>query len=549
MAVLAVALAWGCAQLPPRFADRQILWREHDDRPSPRPPDRRDPGMTRYADGTENAVFLPAERFFSVDYGVEAANVNALDEVPDSSWYQDRRRDPADPNAPPRALTAAEVERGALSDDPPAPPFRIVRALAGGSAMGWVVEDGRGRKYALKLDPADHFGLVTSTDVVTNRLAWASGWRVPANQIVDLDAGDLILSPKATALNTLAQKTRLVSGEVESVLARAARGSDGRYRAVMSRWIDGHVLGSAHWLGRDRADLNDHHDHQDRRDLRGFAVWATWVDDIDIMDNNTLDTYVGAPGSGHVDHYLLDVGGSFGSFAAQVAAEWTPDESYFQADRLLVSLLSAGLIPHRWEDHAWQVRRRRLVEDYPEFGGFAADRFDPRKWRPIVDSPPLVRMTERDRFWGTKRIAAFSAIELRAAIAAGHYRSEAAEYLFGVLWRRREIIARDGFSRISPLDHFRLDGERLCFTDWWVRAGLGGGSDTNYRAREDGRLIDVERGSDGAGAACVRLPQSPGAYRIIELAALRPEQRRFGPTVAVHLVVRDGRARIVGLVR
>jgi hypothetical protein len=549
VAILTAQLALGCARPEPRFADRMILWRDRDDLPSPQPPDRPARGVTRYWEGAQNGIFLPAERFFGLDYGLEAVNVNAVDEVPDSSWYHDQRRDPDDPNAPPRALSAAQIERGPLREDPPCPPFTIARSLTGGSAIGFVVDDARGRRYALKLDPVDHLGLVTSTDVVTNRLAWASGWRLPANEIVDLARNELTLAPRATMVNSWGQRTRLVSGDVDSMLERAARGRDGRYRAVMSRWIEGHILGAARWIGRDRADPNDRYDHENRRDLRGFAVWAAWVDDIDVIDNNTLDTYIGTPGAGHVEHYLLDVGGSFGSFAAAVASHWMRDQSYFQADRFLASLLTAGFVPHRWEDRGWQQRRRQLVEEYPELGGFASEHFDPRRWRPIVDVPPFVRQTERDRFWATKRIAAFSPVELRAAIAAGRYRPEAAEYLFDVLWRRREIIARDGFARISPLDHFRIDGEHLCFTDWWVRSGLGGGGNTDYRAREAGRIVDLQRGSDRLGAACVVLPAASADYRIIELAALRPGARHFGPGVAVHLIVRGAHTRVVGVVR
>ena len=62
------------------------------------PPDRPDPGTARLWPGAQNAIFRPAERFFTADYGLEAVNVNALDEVPDSSWFADPRRDPADPS-------------------------------------------------------------------------------------------------------------------------------------------------------------------------------------------------------------------------------------------------------------------------------------------------------------------------------------------------------------------------------------------------------------------------------------------------------------------
>ncbi len=547
-AALAAAVTAGCARPEPRFADRAILWRDRDDAPAPLPPDRPDPGTTRMWTGADAGVFRPAERLFTMDYGLEAVNTNALDDVPQSTWFVDPRRDPADPSRPPRALPAAQLERGAVVDEPPRPPFRVTRALSGGSTAGFVVEDALGRRYALKLDPEDHLALVTGADVVATRLAWASGWRVPADEIIALRRSELVVAPGATMLNQYGRREPLDDGDVDATLAHAARNPDGSFRAEASRWVPGHVLGAFSWLGRDRHDPNDRYDHENRRDLRGLGVFASWIDDVDTIDNNTIDSYVGAPGRGHVEHYQLDLGGSFGDFSAAPKPYWMSDQSYFQADRVLGSLVSIGLVPHRWEDRRWQRRREALVEQFPEFGGFAAEHFDPRHWRPIVDTPPFVRMTERDRYWGAKRVAAFSRDEIVGAVAAARYRPEAAEYLSTTLWRRREAIARDGFSRVAPLDHFRVDGDRLCFTDWWVRAGLGGGADTEYRARERGVVVDVRHGSDAVGAACVRLPPGAG-YRVVELAALRPGERHFGASVAVHFVARGGAAHVVGVVR
>ena len=371
---------------------------------------------------------------------------------------------------------------------------------------------------------------------------------MPADEVVDLSRADFVVPPQATMFNDWGQRIPLDAGDVDAILWHAAHTRDGRYRAVASRWVDGHVLGAFSWLGRDRADGNDRYDHQNRRDLRGFGVFAAWVDDIDTIDLNTLDSYVGADGHGHVEHYQLDLGGSFGAFAAAPKLYWMSDQSYFQYDRIFGSLATAGVVPHRWESQRWQSRRETLVEQYPEFGGFSSEHFEPRKWRPIVDTPPFVRMTERDRYWGARRVAAFSRDELGGAIAAARYRPAAADYLRDVLWRRREIVARDGFSRVGPFDHFFVDGQRLCFTDWWVRAGLGGGDATDYRAREKGALLDVHHGAAADGSVCVALPRGDG-YRVVELDALRPGERHFGPGVAVHLVVRDGRARVVGALR
>jgi hypothetical protein len=548
--LLAVAAAGlvACAR-PARFADRAILWRDPDDAPVPLPKRRPPTGDGRIWPGANNAIFRPAERLFTVDYGLEAANVNALDEVPTSSWYEDPRRDPEHPNAPPRALSAEAMLRGARTEEVAQPPFVIDSTLGGGSAVGFVVEDATGRRFALKLDPAGHAGLVTGPDAVATRLAWASGWRVPADDLIELSRDQLRVRPGATKLTSYGRHVPLAEGELEALLGRCVRNADGRYRAVASRWIAGHILGPMSWRGRDPSDANDRYAHENRRDLRGFGVFAAWVDDVDVIENNTLDSYVGEPGRGHVLHYQLDVGGSFGTFSGRQAHYWMGDQSYFQPGRIIGSFLTAGFVPYRWEDRGWQRRRRALLEEYPEFGGYSAHHFDPRAWRPIVDIPAFVRQTRRDRYWGAKRIAAFSREELQAAVAAGGYRPQAANYLAETLWLRRVRIARDAFAETAALDHVAVVGERLCFVDLWVRAALGGGDATEYRARQDRRDLGWVRGAAPDGSVCVSLPGSDDGYRVVTLAARRPGERHFGPGVDVHLAIHGGRARVIGLVR
>src|SRR5262245_59490357 len=41
-------------------------------------------------DGADNLIFRPVAMFFKVEPGGEAANVNAMDEVPDSAWFTNR---------------------------------------------------------------------------------------------------------------------------------------------------------------------------------------------------------------------------------------------------------------------------------------------------------------------------------------------------------------------------------------------------------------------------------------------------------------------------
>ncbi len=531
------AAAWsGCATTG-LFSDRPILWRDPDDLPIALPkPHTAGIQWT----GMRDAVVLPAERALSLDYGEESWNVNALDETPDSTWYVDIRRSDGG-QAPPRAFTVEEMTRGPFGDDRgPVLPLTITKGKAEGSTPGLVALDARGKRYMLKLDPPGWLGLNTSTEVVATRLAWAAGWLVPSEKIIDVKPADLILSPKARTKDRWDMEVPLTAEMVAALLERTPHEADGTIRICASRWLEGKNVGWWAYTGRRPDDPNDRIPHEDRRDVRGFGVFAAWVNDIDAMENNTMDAYVGPEGKGHLIHYQQDVGGSFGQFAAVPATVWMGDETYFMPGRILASLFTFGGLYRTWEGDAREERRAELLRDFPQLGYFDDLGFDPAKWHPILDNPAFVRQTARDRYWGAKRVIAFSEVEIRAAVALGHYPPATAERLVEILLHRRTNIARAFLAEVAPLDYFHFEQGRLCFSDLWLDAGLGG---ERYSAAIDGLPKTV--GSD----RCLDAPLTAG-YHIARLSATPvAARRRHVPLVGVHFVA-DGRsAHVVGIER
>src|SRR5690606_19865668 len=82
---LAAPLA-GCGHAPGRFPLRAALWRDPDEVPfAPAPREYVSPMVWDVGD---QSVFYPLTRLFAVDPAGESVNVNALDEVPDSSWFE-----------------------------------------------------------------------------------------------------------------------------------------------------------------------------------------------------------------------------------------------------------------------------------------------------------------------------------------------------------------------------------------------------------------------------------------------------------------------------
>ena len=282
------------------------------------------------------------------------------------------------------------------------------------------------------------------------------------------------------------------------------------------------------------AIANDRIAHEDRRDLRGYGVFSAWVNDVDTTEANTLDSYVGKKGRGHLVHWQQDVGGSFGSRAAEPMFYWMGSDTYFSPGRMLASLFSFGIANRAWEGDEVRGRRARTLAVYPELGWYDDVAFEPRDWHPIFDNPAFERATARDRYWGAKRILALGEPELRAAIAEGHYRPAAAERLFQILWKRREKILRAYLRELPPLDYFRVENGALCWDDLWIAAGFAGEQSANYSA--NGVFVA------GDAARCATVGRG---YRVVSLRVRRPGERQFSRDVRVHLIDR----RIVGVER
>src|SRR6266849_2506399 len=88
LCLCSLLLLAACATGRQRFPLREPMWRDDDQRPQSKVPEEYFSPLVW--EGVNNTIFQPITRFFAVDPGGEAINVNALDEVPDSSWFANR---------------------------------------------------------------------------------------------------------------------------------------------------------------------------------------------------------------------------------------------------------------------------------------------------------------------------------------------------------------------------------------------------------------------------------------------------------------------------
>jgi hypothetical protein len=142
---LSLAAASACGGGQYRFADTPIVWRIADDQDIPEPAEL-DYLQIPYM--TDVVAFRKITRALELRTETAAQNVNALDEVPDSTWFQNR--------IGVRSMAPSEVASGGAERGPPVPPLTIQKGKALGNNTGVWVEDSRGRKYLLKLDFPGH---------------------------------------------------------------------------------------------------------------------------------------------------------------------------------------------------------------------------------------------------------------------------------------------------------------------------------------------------------------------------------------------------------
>jgi hypothetical protein len=288
--VTALVLA-GCGAGTRRFPLAEPMWRDDDSRPFARPP----ASYSSYElwDFVDETVFRPVADALEVRLPRESINVNAVDEVPDSSWFQNRLGRVA--------LTPAAIAEGGCTAPPldPSRPWTVTAAKPDGYNPGFVIRGPDGRRYLLKSDGDRQPELPTAADAIGARIYHALGYYVPCNRIVFFDRAILRLDPAATVRDGRPDR-RVTPATIDRVLRLATRLPDGRYRMSASLYVEGRPLGPFTFAGVRQDDPNDVVPHEDRRELRAARLVAAWINHWDAREGNTLTSWIPAGRGGYV---------------------------------------------------------------------------------------------------------------------------------------------------------------------------------------------------------------------------------------------------------
>ncbi len=546
VAGIAVALA-ACTRPPAgtvRYANAPPVWRVSDRTPLDKMPAEREYNRSLYQ--TDGFVVRRATRAMDMQDPVRARDVNALDEVPDSTWFTNR--------IGVRDMSIEEIRRGANIDPSPFTnlPWTITSAKVGGTALGFIFEDSKGDKYLLKVDMKEVPEMETGAHIVAHRLLWALGFNVPQDYVGYIDPKSILVDKKASKKDPLGNKTPLTPSEVLESLQLAYHREDGQLRVLASRYLSGIPIGPYAREGTRPDDPNDRIPHEHRRSLRGQAAIFSWFNHTDMQEDNTLDAFVRYPGPdgkptdrGHVVHYLIDFGKAFGVMG--YVNSWKTVGYTYRADvgMALRSLLTLGLWKRPWDGIE--------VPTYKGLGLFESDHFDAGAWRTNSPYWPYEDADRFDGYWGAKLVMRFTRAQIDAAVAEALYSDpRTATYIADTLVARQRKVGAYWFRQVSPLDHFATKDSQLCFDDLALVYGLESPRGHRYRVEtfdRDGTALGATT-LPASATACVDVRAAAGAesYTIVKLAALRNAIAL--PPVLVHLARDDaGAMRVIGVRR
>ena len=458
-----------------------------------------------------------------------AQDVNALDEVPDSTWITNRIGI--------RDIPIDELRRGPNQGDNPFDhrPWKITGAKDGGMSIGFRFEDAKGDKYLLKFDEKDAPEMETATHAIVLRILWAIGYNVPEDHIGYIRAEDLVVGEKAKDAGLTPQK-------LAAALQRVYQTDDGRIRVLASRFLPGKPIGPYAREGKRGDDPNDVIAHENRRSLRGQYPIFAWLNHTDLQEDNTLDVFTDDK---FVVHYLIDFGKALGTMGYELGWK-TPGYSYrFDLGHAFVNLVTLGLAKRPYDG----------LDDpgLRGIGVFDVEHYEPGSWRANSVYWPLEDKDRHDAFWGAKLLMRFTPEQLAAIVDEAQYTDpRSVKYMLDTLIARQRETARYWFARVAPLDAFSVErdasGARLCFTDLLLAYELGTPR-TRYLVDAfdaAGKRFGASRQLGGApgGRTCAGGIALASDYTIVRVRVER--NGRAMPPVVVH-IGRDG--AIIGLRR
>jgi hypothetical protein len=410
--------------------------------------------LSEQFDFVENTFLDAGERALT-----RAANVNTIDEVPDSSWFTNRatsaRWSPAD------AVKGPDTGTG-----PAAGTWTIVSAKTEGVTPGMTIRDPAGDIYFIKFDPPSNPEMASGAEIISTKFFHAFGYHVPENYLAAIRAEALVIAPGTRVPDQDGRLHAMRRRDVDAILARAARNPDGSYRVLASKGLAGTPLGPFRYYGTRPDDPNDIFPHEHRRELRGLSVFAAWLNHDDSRAVNSLDMLVREGSRSIIRHHLIDFGSTLGSGSTRAQTPRAGNEFLWESRPTLVTMLTLGFYVRPWVKVDYP--------DYPAVGRFEGNYFLPQNWKPEYPNPAFRNARPDDRFWAARIVAAFPDDVVRAIVGTARFSDpRAADYLVETLLTRKRKVLTAWLNGTNPVVNPALSASGvLSFENAAERAGV-----------------------------------------------------------------------------
>jgi len=513
----------GCSYRPARFADRPAVTEVADDDPIAEP-GRRELNWNWYL----SDVYIRRSLLDTLDpkRPADAGDVNSLDEVPRSSWFQ--------PLGPELLLQDPPI----IDDGPPEPPLTLVPDVPRANDYGICVVDARGIRYELRRDNANRPEMRTSAAIISSRLIRSVGLLTPESHIVFLAPSDFASFNPGAPGEGLAKP-------VERFLRDGPPSVDGRYRMSSVRWPVGVDVGVTESYDVRGDDPNDVVPHRDRRTLRSLKVLGAWLAISSINPRKTRDAYVGPAGQGHVRHYLVGLEDALG--AGSVVWKQKKGLRTDLGGGTGFNLITFGL----WPGSDSVPTQRSVLA----LGNIDED-VDPGGFKASPPYAPISHFQSADGYWAAKRIAA---VPLKTIIQAVHaariFDATARIELVRLIVARRQRVVAYWYGQVTPAEVQRVRGSIIVLRDEAVSRAVSHVGEVRYHVTvldEDGdeltgtRIIELT-----AAEFAVEIPQEllrvPGRDRLV--LRLRAEVNGKLRPRACHVQLRPfpSGVRVIGI--
>jgi hypothetical protein len=451
---------------------------------------------------------------------VRAANINTVEEVPDSSWFTNR--------VGPRMSGPLNIDallKGSSTGSGPAPgTWTVTGRKSEGVTPGFTIRDSAGEIYWIKFDPKGFPEMASAAEVISTKFFHAFGYFVPENYLATLRPDALEIAPDATMRDEDGRRRRLTRMDLDEILENAAQQPDGTYRVLASRNLPGRVLGPFRYYGTRPDDPNDIFPHEHRRELRGLSVFAAWLNHDEVRSSNSLDTVLPSGSRQLVRHHLLDFGSTLGSGSVKAQSRRAGNEFVWESRPTLITMLTLGLYVRPW-----------LKVDYPDIpavGRLESTYYRAEEWKPDYPNPAFKNARPEDRFWAARIVAAFTDEAVAALVRSAQYSNpDATDYLVKTLLERRRKVLAAWLNGTNPIVDVALGASgELTFANAAQQAGVAKGAEryTVQWSRFDNATGNHE---NAGGEQTVKEPRSEAPAALL---AARPEYvaarlRAFSP--------------------